>query len=380
VCVPGDNLMASIRVRIDGNGGKAYHVQVRIKGFPPQTKTFDSLSTAKKWASLVETELRNGRWMPRIEAEKHSVKEALEKYLNEYLTPNFPKRLRTSGAQLGWWIEKMGAYSLADLTPGLIGRYRDELQQTPLKKDKFRTPATVVRYMAVLSHALTILVKEWGWLEESPMPKVSKPRVRNARTRFLGEAERERLLAAAKESPSQYLYAIVLLAISTGMRRGEILSLQWRHVMLNEDGQSALLLLEHTKNDDQRGVPLVGIALHEMERLRQIAIKANHGRLNPEALLFPSTRSLDKPLEIRKAWETILRLAKLDSAFKFHDLRHTAASYLAMSGATSRDIAEVLGHKSLAMVKRYAHLSKDHLIAIMTQMNIRLDGDPVKGK
>ncbi|MDP2000215.1 MAG: hypothetical protein Q8K22_11570 [Rhodoferax sp.] len=197
--------MASIRVRIDAGGSKSYHVQVRIKGFPPQTKTFDTLSTAKKWASLVETELRNGRWMPRIEAEKHSVREALEKYLDEYLKPNFPKRLKTSGAQLGWWIEKMGAYNLADLTPELIGRYRDELRQTPLKNDKHRTPATVVRYMAVLSHALTILAKEWGWIEESPMSKVSKPKVKNARTRFLGEDERERLLAAAKTSESKYL-------------------------------------------------------------------------------------------------------------------------------------------------------------------------------
>ncbi|MDP2000216.1 MAG: site-specific integrase [Rhodoferax sp.] len=172
----------------------------------------------------------------------------------------------------------------------------------------------------------------------------------------------------------------MLLAISTGMRRGEILSLQWKHVMLNADCQSALIILEHTKNEDQRGIPLVGTALLEIERLRQIVIHANHGKPNPEALLFPSDRTPGKSLEIRKAWDTTVRKAELDSHFKFHDLRHTAASYLAMNGVMLRDIAEILGHKSMDMVKRYSHLSKDHLLGVMTQLNTRLNNETLKDK
>ena len=85
-------------------------------------------------------------------------------------------------------------------------------------------------------------------------------------------------------------------------------------------------------------------------------------------LLFPSASKPDTPIELRKSWETTLRRARIEN-FKFHDLRHTTASYLAMDGATGPEIAEVLGHKDLQMVKRYAHLSKAHITGVLARMN-----------
>ena len=99
----------------------------------------------------------------------------------------------------------------------------------PIVKGEGRTrrPATVVRYMAALSHAFTIAVKEWEWLDDSPLRKVSKPQEPRGRVRFLSDEEREILLASCKQSKAPYLYPLVVLALSTGARRGELLGLTW---------------------------------------------------------------------------------------------------------------------------------------------------------
>jgi len=381
--------MATIRERIDANGNKSYHVQIRIKGFPPQTQSFDTKTLAKRWATDTESELRAGRYMPRVEAQRHTVREMLEKYRDEILIPLKPKEVRAQGPQLDWWISKLGAYSLADLPPVAIGKCRDELLQTPLPSRRatpdldedtparYRKPATVVRYMALLSHAFNIAVKEWQWLTESPMLRVSKPKVNNARIRYLSEDELTRLLAAAKESANGYLHTILVTALSTGMRYSEIMNLHWSNVILDQDDEIGLVLLETTKNGEPRGVPLVKNACAAIKLLRNSHAKQHGGHVKRDALLFPSEDDTEIPVEIRKAWETALKRAKVTD-FKFHDLRHTAASYLAMAGATAPEIAEILGHKSLQMVKRYSHFNKAHIAKLMTRMSqSRLGEDPL---
>jgi integrase len=388
--------MATIRERVDATGKKSYQVQVRIKGFPPQTNSFPTKTLAKQWAAQVETDLRAGRYMPRAEAQRHTVKELLEEYRKKVLIPLKPKEVRTQGPQIDWWIKKLGAYSLADLTPAAIGKCRDELSQTPLpsrkgKKRKAasdanvnaeqsdeltldddekraRAPATVVRYMAVLSQAFNYAVKEWQWMPESPMSKVKRPKVNNSKLRFLSDEEHARLLSAAKASANRYLHTIVITALSTGMRYGEIMNLRWSNVILDDADDLGLILLGTTKNGEPRGVPLVKNACVAIKAMRQQHAAKNDGKVKADFLLFPSEDDADKPVEIRKAWETALRRAEIDD-FRFHDLRHTTASYLAMDGATAPEIAEILGHKSLQMVKRYSHFNKAHIAKVMARMN-----------
>lgn len=391
--------MATIRERVDSNGKKTYHVQIRIKGFPPQTKTFDTKTVAKQWAAQVETELRAGRYMPRVEAQRHTVKELLVEYRDKVLIPTKPKELRSQGPQLDWWIKRLGAYSLADLTPASIAECRDELLNTPLpskkhlKKDeletdedtdaeaddsggskerkektiRFRKPATVVRYMALLSHAFNVAVKEWQWMQESPMHKVSKPKINNERLRYLSDDEQFRLLEAARISANKYLHTILIVALSTGMRYGEIMNLRWRDILVGDEGD-LLILLETTKNGERRGIPLVRNACEAITVMRSEHAKQHRGHVNGDALLFPSEDDAKVPVEIRKSWETARKRAKIEN-FHFHDLRHTAASYLAMEGATAPEIAEILGHKSLQMVKRYSHFNKAHIAKLMTRMS-----------
>src|SRR5215470_7117967 len=113
--------------------------------------------------------------------------------------------------QLNWWKKRLGHYVLADITPALIAEYRDKLaygNETP------RANSTVNRYLAALSHAFTTAVKEWGWLDDSPMRKVRKPKEPRGRVRFLSEEERQLLLNACMQSPSAYLFHVVILALS----------------------------------------------------------------------------------------------------------------------------------------------------------------------
>ena len=361
--------MATIRERIDSTGKKTYHVQIRLRGFPPQTQSFSSKTVAKQWASQVETELREGRYLPRAQALRHTVKEMLEEYRKRVLIPLKPQELKVQGPQLDWWIDKIGAYGLADITPAAIAKYRDELLQTPIGKKNLRqrSPATVVRYMALLSHAFNVAVKEWQWLPESPMPKVAKPKISNGRLRYLTEDEQKRLIATTKQSANHYLYTIVSIALSTGMRLGEIMNLRWRNLLLEDNEEFGLILLETTKNGEPRGVPIVQSAHDAIKVLKAEHIRQHKGRVKQDALLFPSEDDPKKPVEIRKAWTTALKRAEIAN-FRFHDLRHTTASYLAMEGATAPQIAEILGHKTLQMVKRYSHFNKAHIADVLTRM------------
>jgi integrase len=204
-------------------------------------------------------------------------------------------------------------------------------------------------------------VKEWGWLEHSPLPKVTKPKLPAGRVRYLSDDERTRLLKACKESVNPYLYTIVVLALSTGARKMEILKLRWQDVDLNR----GVVILHDTKNGERRVLTLVGYALELMQQLATVRHSEND-------LIFPS-HNRKKPLVIRHPWEVALKQANIDN-FHFHDLRHSAASYLAMNGASLAEIAEVLGHKTLNMVKRYSHLSHEHTSKVVASMNSKIFG------
>jgi integrase len=138
---------------------------------------------------------------------------------------------------------------------------------------------------------------------------------------------------------------VVVLALATGARRGELLGLRWRDV----DLERGTILLDDTKNGESRSLPLTGYALEVM---------CQYAQRSRSDWVFPSQCGT-KPADIRRGWENAVERAGLED-FTFHSLRHTAASYLAMNGASLAEIAEVLGHKSLQVTKRYAHLSQDH--------------------
>lgn len=210
---------------------------------------------------------------------------------------------------------------------------------------------TVRNELTVLRHLLRLAHRKWNYLDR--VPEIELPKAPRGRTRYLTESEIAKLLNACRQSRNQHLACIVTLAINTGMRKNEIMRLKWERVELDKDlGFNARITLYDTKNGEPRGVPLntaAGAALAALEPDPAKRVGSVFKRKNGEAWG-----------QIRTAFEMAVERAGL-SDFRFHDLRHTAASHLAMRGRPLKEIQEVLGHKSFSMTLRYAHLSPMHL-------------------
>ncbi|MBT6272604.1 MAG: tyrosine-type recombinase/integrase, partial [Chromatiales bacterium] len=223
--------MASIQERRAKDGTVHYRVQIRLKGHPVLRQTFRRKTDAKLWAQQMEADIRKGRAVPTNEARRRTLGELIDRYIATVL-PTKPKSEKKQTALLGWWRQHYGSRVLSTITPSVLAGGRDRLASEETVRGTKRSPATVVRYMAALSVALSIAVTEWEWLESNPMKKVRRPTEPRGRVRFLDEDECDRLLQACRESRSPHLYPAVLLAVSTGMRRGEVLGLRWLNVEL----------------------------------------------------------------------------------------------------------------------------------------------------
>jgi integrase len=354
--------MATINKHTSKEGETTYRVRIQLKGYPVQSATFKRLTDARKWAASTESAIREGRHFKTNEAKKHTFKDLAERYERDVF-PQKPASYKKQKAQLDWWVERLGVYVLADITPSLIVKFRDELATGVTCRGTQRSPATVVRYMALLSHVFSQACGEWELLTDNPVKRVKKPKEPSGRVRFLDDDERAKLLAACKESKTDILYLCVVLALSTGMRYTELMSLTWGDV----DLKAGFIVLQKTKNGERRRVPLVG---HGLELLR------NHARVRrlDSPLLFPGKFKRQQHLDISDAFENAVKNAGIQD-FRWHDLRHCTASYLAMNGASLAEIAEVLGHKTLQMVKRYAHLSDGHVSSVVESMNAKLFGN-----
>ncbi|HVT14674.1 MAG TPA: site-specific integrase [Thermoanaerobaculia bacterium] len=339
--------MPSISRRTTRKGETRYLVQVRLKGYPPAVATFSSRADARDWARQTEGALKSGRYSVAVAERRHTLAEAIGRYCRDVK----PHRKRVP--YLAWWKGKLGAELLADLSPRLIAQWRDRLAERGGPRGG-TTPATCNRYLAALSHVFTIAEKEWAWMESNPCRKVRRLTEPRGRVVYLSDEELGRLLESSRASRERRLYPLVVLAIGTGARQAELMGLRWSDVDLGRGSA----ILHHTKNGERRSLALTGLAL---DVVRGLAETRPAGR----EYLFASRRGgVEFP---RDAWGEAVEAAGLED-FRFHDLRHCCASYLAMSGATAPEIAAVLGHKTLAMVKRYAHLAEQHTAAVVGRM------------
>lgn len=360
--------MANIQKRTTKSGDVSYRVQVRIKGRPPETATFKRLTDAKQWAQQTEADIRRGKHFKTAEAKKRTMAEAIDRYFRDVLSHR--KNSANQETYLNWWKKQIGAYTLADITPALIVEKRNALVGSTNTYGRTVGSTTANRYTQSLGHVYTVACKEWGWVSENPVSNITKFKEPRGRVRFLSDEERTALLEACKDSENPHLYKVVVLALSTGARKMEILGLKWQDI----DFERGLIVLHETKNDERRVLPLQGYA-------RSLLIEQNQNRILGCDYVFPSKKVkrdnsgkfIYQPIDIRTAWENVLEKAQIED-FRFHDLRHSAASYLAMNGATLAEIAEVLGHKTLQMVKRYAHLSDAHTSSVVEKMNKKIFG------
>lgn len=376
--------MATIEKRQRASG-TTYRVKVRIKGFPPQEDTFKRLTDAKKWAQDTEAAIRRGEYkFLHRQASGKTLKDVVDRVRSDLLPGMTPATRVTEGSYLDFWEDALGKYALTYITPDLIREKIVELEQTPVdrRKDKSKprdTPApmrsrrTVKHYRDALERMLKQAVK-WEWLGSSPMDAITPiTKIKDSRNRYLDDQERDALLKACRASSSKSLYPVVLLALSTGARKGEILGLLLRDV----DMTRGRAILRDTKNGDTRSVAIIdSVRALLADHIAEVNAFYDKRDVQPESRwLFPSKNGLGS-LDIRRPWTDALAAAGITD-FRFHDLRHSTASYLAMNGASLVEIAEVLGHRTLQMVRRYAHLSEGHVTDLVKRVNAKVLGETV---
>tara|TARA_R110001592_G_scaffold184855_2_gene428677 strand:- start:396 stop:1565 length:1170 start_codon:yes stop_codon:yes gene_type:complete len=374
--------MATIIERKTKTGKKRFTVQIRMKGAKPLIKTFHTKGEAQAYIQDKESDIRHGRHFPAQEAERRTLGELIDRYIETVLPQKSESTRYGQTIQLAYWRRELGYKTLSALTAPTIADERDKLligttqrkvggkldRKTRSKgksasediECKQRTPATVARYLAILSHCLSYGQRELGWIQDNPCRNVSKPKEPRGRVRVLDEDEKKRLLDACKESQNPHLYDFVILLLSTAARKNEILQLSWKDV----DFDRRVIVLDKTKNGDRRVLPLRG----EAERLLKVRSKIR--RLDT-AYIFPGPRrhgQETKPVHIQSAWDWALERAKITD-FRMHDTRHTAASAMAMAGASLPELAALLGHRQLAMVQRYAHFCEGHGGELVERMN-----------
>ena len=326
--------MASIRQLESGN----WQAQVRRTGRPPVAKSFKTRGEAGKWARMLESEIDQGVFLDRSEAQRATIGDLIDRYLVE-VTP-LKKSARRETQRLRSLKRHFGSYSLAVLRNSHIAAYRDKRLASGL------AGATVVKELNSISHLIDVAIKDWGlFLPNNPAKLVRRPAVARGRDRRLVGDEEQRLFAACAASRATMLPAVVRFAIETGMRMGEILALEWKNV----DVTGRVATLPNTKTGDARQVPLSTAAVASITSLPR---HLKNGRV------FWAWSRSDS---LENAWRRAVRVAEI-SDLRFHDLRHEGVTRLFERGLNPMEVASISGHKTLQMLKRYTHLKAEYLV------------------
>ncbi len=329
--------MASLRARPGPSGRKVWQVRIKKSGYPEMARTFDLKTRAQAWAKQIESEMDRGVFVSRSEAEDTTLGEALARYLKEVVAH---KHTKGEDAIVRWWA----ALPLAHRSMASI-RGKDIAAAVKLKEAEGVGPRTVFAYIVTLSHLFTLARREWG-MESlgNPTEFVRKPRQAIARDRRLADNEQVRLLAAAQAYGGE-VGPIIIWAIETAMRRGEIAAMRWDHL----DRKARVLLIPETKTGTPRRVPLSTAALGVLDGLPR--------RLDGKVWGM-------RPDSISQAFERVCKAAAIEG-LTFHDLRHEATSRLFEKGLNPMQVAAITGHKTLQMLKRYTHLRAEDLVGML---------------
>ena len=283
---------------------------------------------------------------------------------------HYAGRDTTRVQRLTWWRNQIGEMAIEAISDDDIHAAIESLARQPSRfyagndadgkpiykaKHKPRAPATLNRYCAavaaVFSWSIRRRISPKGWVH--PCRGIEREAENNEKARFLSDDERRRLLEACKASKWQRLYLLVLLALTTGGRRGELCGLRWRDV----DFEHAVIHVGRSKNGDPKALPLVPAVVEQL--------RAFEGA--PGGLVFPSARQPDQAYHFGPRWAEALKVAKIRGVV-FHTLRHSCASYLAQNGATLYEVAELLGHRQVSTSRRYAHLCASHRSALVNRI------------
>ena len=255
-------------------------------------------------------------------------------------------------------VDTFGHLQLRFINTRLIEQYQTD------RTNKGNKPATVNRLLATLKHCIP-KGYQWEMLSDDTLKRVRQVRLleeNNRRLRYLSKDECQELLSHCQGNTR----AIVITALNTGCRKGEILSLKWDNV----DLKHGFILLDITKNGDRREIPINDTLRHTLQGLTR--------RLDIPYVFHDAITG--KPYQdVKRSFNTALRKAGIKD-FHFHDLRHTFASHLVMAGVDITTVSRLLGHKSLTMTLRYSHLAPEHLSNAVNVLDSTLNGSTISTK
>ncbi|WP_422050342.1 tyrosine-type recombinase/integrase [Shimia sp.] len=312
-----------------------------------QSKSFLKRSDATKWAREAELRTDQGQLVSARNAEipEMTLSEVMNRYRDDvtsakrcadnesYAIDGF---LRESSNLAG---RKVGKLKASDFVA-----YRD-------RHMKSMKAATVVRELGWLQHALDVACADWGQHlpQGNPVKPVRRPKIDNRRERRLQDGEWHALLGAIHQARSPLLKPLLVLALATGMRRGELLSMQWKHV----DLERCTVFLPQTKNGRARTVPLSPRAVQVLSELPRNDVRC-----------LPLSGN-----SVRLAFERLRRRAGIVD-LTFHDIRHEAVSRFVESGLSLAQVQMISGHRDLRMLMRYTHLQTEDIVAKLAAVDI----------
>ena len=312
-----------------------WQAKVRRKGYPIQSKTFDSKREAEAWVTIVESEMVRSVFVDRSLSEKTTFKDVIEHYIRE-----------VAPGHKGVQAETLRLRRFTKAEPGLACRVMATLRPEDFEAHRDRRlqevkPSTLKRELGLLHAVIQSQVRRLG-LIENPISHVKRPTVRDSRDRRFQGDEEARLMGAIDEyTRNPWLKPVVVLALETAMRRGEILAMRWEHVNLERQ----FVHLPDSKTGEARDVPLSS---------RAVAVLKNLPR-SLDGQVFPKSAE-----SVKQAFERAREKAEMRD-FHFHDLRHEATSRLFERGWNIMEVAAVTGHKDLQSLKRYTNLKAEDL-------------------
>lgn len=326
---------------INKRGPFQFQAIIRRKGYPSQTKTFESRSDAEAWVRSIESKMDDNTFRDRRDLKNWTLFDALERYVTE-VTPTKRGHVQERNRLRQLQRHPIALRNFESLQAKDFSAYRNER----LKE----VGANAVRLeLALLSHLYTIAIKEWSLPLTHEINNIRKPSPGEGRDRRLRGDEFERLVAAIQRTTENkaglWLQACIRLALETGMRAGEILTCQWRQVDLD----SSCIRLETTKNGSRRTVPLSAEAVRVLKSLPKAGIEVIGA--------FHNTANLSAAFSRACVNAGISNL-------KFHDLRHEAASRFAPHMKV-QDLAKIMGWKTLQMAMRYYNPTDNELVQLI---------------
>ncbi len=328
--------MGLYRRKDKGKESQIWWMSFTVNGKPyrKSTETADKKLAEKVYAKVL-TLVVEGKWFDFDEGKQHTFEDLTDRYLKEHSAINKTKGSYENDKNYIRHLSKVFAgLTLDKITPKLISEYKT------LRTIEGAKPQTVKHEMICLNHCFNLAVKEWEWIKFNPCQRVKLPRVSNQIDRWLTIDEEERLLNACYDR--HWLSDVIIFALHTGMRQGEIINLRWQDV----DVLRKTATLHKTKNKEKRTVPLNNTVIELLKGKSKVVSMSGY--------VFTQNGDQTTKREVQRQFSTVLKRAKITD-FRFHDLRHTFATRLAQSGVDIYTIAKLLGHKDIRMTQRYAH-------------------------